>query len=387
MFFKSIISPIKRLLQPKFIPHIRFIAYVTPLYFSRPHSDTKQSNVNIMQRAFSTFRGVLSVVLLFLLASATVAHAQKFGYPQVNERQVIGTKWRYSYTLHFESNTVVHQSEKEYQYYLYFKYDFTFEQYLNQKNSKGTWSLNGSTLYYPFRNIKKFEIAQINANTLVLEFQQPNSQGTYQYHFVAVESKDAPFARPANELEEVTVYAQTKNKRRWWQAFRKGGDPLNPSVGVRKDPVPIQIELTGGGFYGGIDPVVKDYIQIKSDGRLIREYQSINQPLMVTKKNISRQELEEFAEYITQNKFFEMQRIYDCNSAQCEKRKMNKPTPIPLRLMITYGDKKKVVTIGIWGQDQNRVRYVDYPQSLDYIIDAIQRFANRIEDRRVGNSN
>ncbi len=369
--------------------YIHAFMYVTSMGFCRPHSDTKQNNINNMLRVHTTLRWVLGCFLCAFLALPTTANAQKFGYPQVNERQVIGTKWRYSYTLHFESNTVVHQAEKEYQYFLYFKYDFTFEQYLNQKQSKGTWSLNGSTLYYPFRNIKKFEIAQINANTLVLEFQQPNSQGTYQYHFVAVESKDAPFARPVNELEEVTVYAHTKNKRRWWQAFRKGGDPLlnAPSVGVRKDPIPIQIELTGGGFYGGIDPTVKDYIQIKSDGRLIREFQSINQPLMITKKNIPRQELEEFAEYIMQNKFFEMQRIYDCNSAQCEKRKLNKPTPIPLRLMITYGDKKKVVTISIWGQDQNKVRYVDYPPSLDYIIDAIQRFANRIEDRRVGNSN
>lgn len=383
MFFKPLIS-----LRARFSINNRHHILFRPICFLRSQSDTKQSIINNMLRLYSTFFWTLGCVLCFLVISPIAANAQKFGYPQVSERQVIGTKWRYSYTLHFESNTVVHQAEKEYQYFLYFKYDFTFEQYLNQKPSKGTWSLNGSTLYYPFRNIKKFEIAQINAATLVLEFQQPNSQGTYQYHFIAVDSKEAPFARPSNELEEITVYAQTKNKRRWWQAFRKGNDPNTPpSVGVKKDPIPIQIELVGGGFYGGIDPVVKDYIQIKSDGRLIREFQSINQPLMITKKNIPRQELEQFAEYIVENKFFEMQRIYDCNTTQCEKRKLNKPTPIPLRLMITYGDKKKVVTISIWGNDQNNMRYVDYPSSLDYIIDAIQRFANRIEDRRVGNTN
>ena len=30
-------------------------------------------------------------------------------------------------------------------------------------------------------------------------------------------------------------------------------------------PIYINIELTGGGYYGGIDPVLKDIIHIKSD--------------------------------------------------------------------------------------------------------------------------
>jgi hypothetical protein len=252
---------------------------------------------------------------------------------------------------------------------------------LQGKLTKGTWSLNGSTMFYPFRNIKKFEIAAIDANTLILEFNQPNSNGTYQYHFVAVESKDAPFTRPANELEEVTIYSKNKDRqKRWWQSAR---NPKNEPALANKE-VPIQVELIGGGYYGGIDPTVKDFIQIKSDGRLIREHQTVNQPLLITKKYIPRAELEKFAEYVVQNKFFDMQRMYDCGTPVCEKRKLSKPTPIPLRLMISYGDKRKVVTISIWGQDHTKQKYVDYPQSLDYIIDAIQRFANRMEDPRAG---
>ena len=324
------------------------------------------------------------IIFSFFLLSTTV-YSQKFGYPKVEERQLIGMKWRYAYTLHLESNTTVHQADKAYQYFIFFKYDFTFEQFLHGKFSKGNWSLNTSTLFYPFRNIKKFEIAAISNQTLVLEFQQPNSTGTYQYHFVAVDSKDAPFIRPADELPEVIVEAQQtekqKKKKPWW-AILRGSDDKKEDATKRKELVYISIELVGGGYYGGIDPVIKDFIRITSDGRLIQEFQTVNQPLRVNKKNIPRQELEAFAEYVTTNKFFDMQRFYDCNSPICDKRKMLKPTPIPLRLMIAYGDKKKIITLPIWGLDNYKIRYLDYPPALDNIIDAIQKLANRMEDKK-----
>ena len=319
------------------------------------------------------------IQLFFFMTLATSVFAQKFGYPKVEERQLIGTKWRYSYTLHLETNTTVHQADKDYQYFLFFKYDFTFEQFLHGKFSKGNWSLSTSTLFYPFRNIQKFDIATINNKALVVEFQQPNSTGTYQYHFVSVESKDAPFIRPADELPEIIVEAEAKQtkKRPWWAILRGGDDKKEEAK--KKETVYFSAELVGGGYYGGIDPVVKDFIRINSDGRLIQEFQTVSQPLVVNKKTLSKQELEQFGEWVSEQKFFTMQRLYDCNSPLCEKRKMLKPTPIPLRLMVAYGDKRKVVTIAIWGQDQHRIRYVDYPPALDNIIDAIQKMAHRIE--------
>jgi hypothetical protein len=69
----------------------------------------------------------------------------KFGYPTVQESQIIGTKWRYAYTLHLESNTTIHQAEKDYEFFLFLKYDFEFEQFLNGKFSKGNWSLSNGT--------------------------------------------------------------------------------------------------------------------------------------------------------------------------------------------------------------------------------------------------
>ncbi len=322
---------------------------------------------------------ILTIVLSFVMLSNT--KAQRFGYPNVEERQLIGTKWRYAYTLHLESNTTVHQADKDYQYFLFFKYDFTFEQFLHGKFAKGNWSLSGGTLFYPFRNIKKFDIAAINNKTLVLEFQQPNANGTYQYHFVQVETAAAPFVRPVDELPEVVVEAAPKEPRRrsWWSILRGGGDDGKKAEMSKKQATYISVELVGGGFYGGIDPVVKDFIQISTEGRLIHEYQTVNQPLRVVKKNIPRKELEAFAEYVTENKFFEMQRLYDCANIACEKRKMMKPTPIPLRLMINYGDKKRVITVSVFGEDHTKIRYADYPPALDVIIEAIRKMTHRLD--------
>ena len=138
--------------------------------------------------------------------------------------------------------------------------------------------------------------------------------------------------------------------------------------------------MIGGGFYGGIDPVLRDYIQIKSDGRLIKEHKSLHKGLSVTKKNIPREELEQFAEFVISKGFFEFDRLYDCAASHCQKRKHTKPTPIPLRLAIAYGSRKKVITISIWGRDKYNTQFVDYPPALEAIIEAIQRMAHRIED-------
>jgi hypothetical protein len=81
-----------------------------------------------------------------------------------------------------------------------------------------------------------------------------------------------------------------------------------------------------------------------------------------------------------------MQRMYDCNSPACEKRKVMKPTPIPLRLTVTYGDKKRMITIAIWGEDSYKLKYVDYPPALDNMIDAIQRMTHRFDDTKLSKS-
>lgn len=308
---------------------------------------------------------------------------ESVGYASDIERAIAETKWRYTYALHLESNTIIHQAEDFYDYYLHFRYDYIYEQYLNGEMSRGTWSLNENELFYSFKHIKKFKIAEINKKTLLLEFTQPNSKGTYQYHFVRVESEDAPFIKPAYELPDIIVEREDTRKRknrRFAFGKKRKKKKEKATKKTKEKEVFISIELIGGGYYGGVDPVLRDYIYIKSDGRLVKEYKGVNSGLTVVKKNISRDELEQFAEFIIAQNFFDFERMYDCETAFCQERKHSKPTPIPLRLAVAYGNRKKVVTISIFGKDKNKVQYVDYPPAVDNIVDAIQRMASRLND-------
>jgi hypothetical protein len=285
------------------------------------------------------------------------------------------TKWRYTYTLHSESDMVLHKTDHNYHFFLYFKFDNTYQQLLNGTLTSGIWLLSDNKLSYAFQGISNFKIIVLSATDLVLEFERSNSKGHFQYHFVNTD-EDNPFPKPSNELPMVRVKAKRTLELPWWvRNFQKN----KPKDALAANAPRINIELVGGGFTGAIDPILRDYIAIKNDGRLIQEYQTKAKGLMVKKKNIPREELERFCEYVVAQKFFEYQREYDCHDQACETRKRYKPSPIPLRLSISYGDKKKVVSVSIWGMDERHLRYVDYPPALDNIIDAIQRFAHREE--------
>jgi hypothetical protein len=338
----------------------------------------------LMRNLLQTF----AFIAVLIVGSQAIAQTGSAGwgtrYPAVEERAIVETKWRYTYAIHLESNTIIHQAENFYDYYLHFKYNYTYEQFLNGTMTRGTWSLNGSELFYSFKHIKKFEIAEINKNKLILEFTQSNSKGTYQYHFIRVESKDAPFVKPVNELPDVIVETfNTKKDKKRWLAFGKKNKKHKKrnKKEPQKKQVYISIELIGGGYYGGIDPVLKNYIYIKSNGRLIKEFKSLHGGLIVTKKDIPREEIEQFAEYIISQRFFDFESVYDCESKLCQDRKRGKPTPIPLRLAVAYGSRKKVVTVSIWGDDIDSMKYVDYPSALDNIVEAIQRMAHRLDEK------
>ena len=159
--------------------------------------------MSCLQRAFF-------FLALFISINA-IAQRGNTGFFQPDERLLIESKWRYTYTLHAESNTIIHKAENNYDYYLYFRYDYSYQEFLNDRLSFGEWSLNGSTLGYSFKNTDQFEIVELNKSVLILEFSQRNSKGTYQYHFVKVDSKNSPFPKPDNELPEVLVEAEDPN--------------------------------------------------------------------------------------------------------------------------------------------------------------------------------
>ncbi len=320
---------------------------------------------------------------LFFIVTFSFFHQVAIAQNQVplsfDNQSLLETKWRYAYMLHTESNTVIHKAVEEYNYFLYFKIDNTYEQFLNDVRAKGNWSIDGNRLNYSFRKTSFFEIKEISSNRLVLEFEQAAGKGHFQYHFVAVEDMKAPFALASNQLPEVKVKGQRIKvaKDPWWVFGKKKKKSKieDPKI----EPPYLNIEITGGGFYGGVDPVYRDYIHIKTDGRLVKEFMSKNSGSIVTKRTIPRKELDLFMQFVIEKGYFDFDRLYDCKFNACMIRKRSNPRPIPLQLSIAYGNRKKVVNVSIWGRDEKNVQYVEYPPALDAIIEAIQKMGNRLK--------
>ncbi len=332
-----------------------------------------------------------------LVYSQTDSIPPAFDYPPVDENYLAGTKWQYTHTYNAPTETYVHRADEFYEYFLHLKYDYVWESYLNGIRRKGTWKLNEgqNQLFYNFRNNNWWRIPELTEERLVLEFSV--GQNDFQYHFVRVDSDNAPFEKSADELPEIEVEEKevaenTKRVRKErqqrlmerWRARRKTKKEAKKALKTEKflekfekepEPILIEIAMVGGGFYGGVDPVLKNFTQIKGSGRLIREYESINNGLTKTKKDISREDLEKLIGFIEQQNFFEYDNFYDCDAVSCHNRKTQDPLPIPLRLSVRYGNKKKVVTISIFGRDERSSRYVDYPKGIDLIVDGINKMA------------
>ena len=327
------------------------------------------------------------------------------------ERTIVEAKWRYVYTVHVGSNTVIHEAGSDYDFYLYWRYDYTAEEYLNGRYERKAWALAGDQIVYPFRNVNVFRVAQAGREKLALEFKQPNSKGLYQYHFARVSDDDAPFIKPVNQLPTVMVEGVSKQKRkrrklkgsevagvkktrRWWPFGRnreRRAERKTERLAERRErrerrvsasgavATDMMIELTGGGYFGGIDPVMRDHTVIKPGGRLVKEFKTVQTDLRRTAADIDVDAYNRLAEFIEDKGFFDLERVYDCSSEACTARKRLKPTPVPLRIAVSDGKRKKVVNVAIWGQDERGVRYVDYPEELEAVIQAVLNVSNGAE--------
>ena len=94
----------------------------------------------------------LPFLLLFFSVYAFAQQRGDLGFFQPDERLLIESKWRYTYTLHAESNTIIHKADNQYDYYLYFRYDYTYQEFLNDRLNQGEW---GSERQYLELQIQK----------------------------------------------------------------------------------------------------------------------------------------------------------------------------------------------------------------------------------------
>ena len=338
----------------------------------------------------------LFICLLSLIFAAAMPQMQAQNsrqYAAINENKLLQTKWKYTYTTHTESNTIIHKADKDYKYYLFLKYDNTVQTYINGKIIDGQWALNEAKneLIYDFRRIKSWRIAEFTNNVLVLEYNL-HAKAAYRYHFVSVTDAEAPFVRSAFDLPDVLVInqLQTGDKFKFRGVKDEPGKRLLTARQIRKDakkaakkaknppkeaPVFIQIELVGGGFYGGMDKVLRNNLVIKTDGKVVREFETERNGLSVTRRTIARKDLEALVKYIESKQFFTFDQTYTCQTGDCQKRMQELPRPVALRLSVTYGFRRKLVMIPIWDGQGHDKAILQYPPELDAIVRAIESLA------------
>lgn len=340
------------------------------------------------------------ILLLVGLCFSCIAFGQT-GAPKyqadIVDNDFYETKWQYQKTIHPASNTILHHAGQDYEYFLYFKFDYKYQNYLNGARIIGKWGFDSEEglLFYPFKENNWWKVLTLDDEFMILSFEKGGE--SFEYHYRRVSDTEAPFKRDLANLPEVKVIEEEvpaflatkrerlraerqakKSARREKKSSRKEEKRAKKSEKLTyvPPPTPIEIAISGGGFYGGVDPILKNFVQIKSSGKLVREFESVNRGLIKTNKNIDRSELEAFVKSVESLGFFDWQAMYDCNSSDCYRRKTRTPMPIPLQISIRHGNKKKVITITIWGLDNRNVQYVPYPDALDKVISGIQKMAD-----------
>lgn len=323
---------------------------------------------------------VTGLLGLFLFSVHAQDHLPICPYSKVTEAHLVESWWQYKHTLHVGSNKVVHHGMDAYPSFVHFRFDNTAEVSTTGLHAENSWKLDRGSLHFEYRTDSFYCVQQPDPSTLYLSYHTGERREQYIYVFSKVEPRSTPFERPWYELPTVLVTREKKvvhpsqKKAPWWAFWRRWQRQDKPAG---PPPIRIQIEVSGGGYYGGINPVYRQYVKINSDGRLVREVQTAREGLMVTRKNIPRNELEAFAYWIRDQGYFDLQREYDCQEQLCHRRKGEKPQPMPLQVMVTLGHQTKIIFIPIWGLDNQHIQFIPYPPVIDQIVETVYRMADR----------
>lgn len=313
-------------------------------------------------------------ILIFFLGLQLSLEGQDPFIP--TEEQLIESQWHYEFATHPESSDILHQGGDGFEYYVYFKFDQSYVALLNKDRYVGKWGLDGIRFQFSFNGVSNFKVHQLTEERLVLLYESGYTGQQMLYHFSAVSPMNSPLNKVENLLPRVTVNQnEKKDKKRGEYWFSRWLDRLFKRYAPEPEPY-VRIELTGGGFYGGLNRVIKDYITIDNQGTLIKEMMTEhygNQKLIA---QVERSELLRFVEFVSEKGFFDLPRIIDCENNRCFERKHHEPIPVPMRLSITYGERTHIVTVPIWGKEAGHGEWIHVPGELEAIVFAIQNMAH-----------
>lgn len=299
-------------------------------------------------------------------------------FTRLSENKLVFSAWRYRRTVHTASGKTIHRGGTEFPSFLYFRADNTVLENTNGYYREGRWSMAAGRLELRYREMEGFCADLPREDLLVLEFDAGGPSPGRQYHFERVELDETPFHRSPYDLPLVIVekdkHSSKAGKIPWWAFWRRWAPvPKGPAA----PPVPILIEVSGGGYYGGLNPVYRQFVRITGDGSIVREVVTEREGSRVTRRRITRRELEDFAEWIESQGYFDLPREFDCIDQACWQRKRGKPRPVPLQVVVSYGKRHQRITVHLFGPDHHQLRYVDYPPVIDQIVETVYRMADR----------
>jgi len=151
--------------------------------------------------------------------------------------------------------------------------------------------------------------------------------------------------------------------------------PTPPLPTITKDTF-IEISLTGGGIYGGINPTIENIKEIKNKGEVLLSSAALYTGSQKDSKKISRARVENLAGYIIGHDFFKMKDVYDCKprDKNCELRKTGYPPAVPLVISVTIGNLSKTITVTVFEKGA-----ADYPEDLEAIVNKINEAVNQAQ--------
>jgi hypothetical protein len=154
---------------------------------------------------------------------------------------------------------------------------------------------------------------------------------------------------------------------------------LNVDVPVQVDSKDyIEIFVSGGGLYGGLNPKEYDRIMIYNNGILQREYKSKLAGIEKYEKKIMREDIVKLAQYIVDLGFFKFYEEYECKSddVACKQRMKQAPSPIPLTISVAIGVRRQNITVDLYAPKIEK-NWVNYPENLEKILNAIYALSEK----------
>gem|GEM_PF-1360285 len=313
-------------------------------------------------------RGIL--LLSFCSVTGFLFSQNTLVFQEVRDSQFYETMWKYEKTIDQASGLAVHNPDKAYRHFIYFMLSGKMQEYQNGQLSDGIWTTDGTKLMTSIGNISVFDIVKLSAIQLIVEYAPKTGVGRRQLVFSSSEDSEL-FVKPESTINLVKVEAKTKGdtKDSWISQFFAWitGEYQQEEISSQ-----LKIELIGGGFMGGLDPVIKNYIVLYPNGRLIREYASQFGGTTKSSQQLKQSEINALSEFIDQKKFFEISQPISCLQ-EAQRRMLKSPRPIPLRLAITDGIKHKVIEIPIYGRDESKSLYCNPPIVVEQIVEGLNR--------------